>query len=341
MRTPVRTAFTLVELLVVIAIIGILVALLLPAIQAAREAGRRISCANNLTQLILAVHNYEMAHGVYPPGTIDNAKGPIVNTPLPTSYHHNWMVQILPYLEERNTWNAIDKSVGVYHAKNKAPAGAMPRVLVCPSCWFGKGSNVSEYAGVHHETEKPIDATDNGVFFLNSRVRYDDIPDGSSHTIFIGEKHPDVWDQHWMSGTRATLRNAGIPLNFSWNTGRRGGWLPAPGEATIDPPQLDFVPELDSIEPGQETEPVGEVGVNAELAVPVEGLEPMPGAPRKKLTVLPGNPLFVGGFGSYHPNGAQFALGDGSVRFIPESISPTVLQEHAHRADGRLPTPWQ
>ena len=77
--------FTLVELLVVIAIIGVLVALLLPAIQYAREAARRMSCANNLGQLIVAVNHYEMAHSFYPAGTID-AKGPILNTRA--GFHH-------------------------------------------------------------------------------------------------------------------------------------------------------------------------------------------------------------------------------------------------------------
>ena len=100
-----RRAFTLVELLVVIAIIGVLVALLLPAVQAAREAARRSSCNNNLIQLIIAVHNYEMAHGVFPPGTLDKA-GPIVN--VKNGYHHNWIIQSLPYIEMNNAYQAIE-----------------------------------------------------------------------------------------------------------------------------------------------------------------------------------------------------------------------------------------
>jgi prepilin-type N-terminal cleavage/methylation domain-containing protein len=205
-----RTAFTLVELLVVIAIIGVLVALLLPAVQAAREAARRSSCQNNLSQLIIAVHNYEMAHGWYPPGTLE-AKGPIVHAQI--GYHHNWIIQILPFLEERNTWQAIDKTVGVYHPKNAPAAAVAIRVLNCPSnAW---SSTSSHYAGVHHDSEKPIDAKDNGVFFLNSKVRYDDVTDGSTHTIFIGEKQADSWDFQWMSGTRSSLRNAGTPINGS------------------------------------------------------------------------------------------------------------------------------
>src|SRR5687768_3577398 len=91
--------FTLVDLFWVIAIIGILVALLLPAVQAAREAARRSSCSNNLVQLILAVNQYEMAHSAYPPGTVEPA-GPIQN--VAKGYHHGWITQILPYIEQRN-----------------------------------------------------------------------------------------------------------------------------------------------------------------------------------------------------------------------------------------------
>ena len=98
-----------------IAIIGVLVALLLPAVQAAREAARRMQCTNNLCQLILAVQNYEMTFRVYPPGTI-NDTGPIQN--LPQGYHHNWITQLLPFIEEQNIYNHMDFQVGVYDDKN-------------------------------------------------------------------------------------------------------------------------------------------------------------------------------------------------------------------------------
>ena len=90
--------FTLIEVLVVISIIGVLIALLLPAVQAAREAARRSQCVNNLMQLAIALQNYESAHEVLPPGVV-NATGPILNAEgLP----RGWMVKILPFIEQRN-----------------------------------------------------------------------------------------------------------------------------------------------------------------------------------------------------------------------------------------------
>ena len=317
MRKPISKqklrGFTLVELLVVIAIIGVLVALLLPAVQAAREAARRVSCTNNLSQLIIAVHNYEMPHGVYPPGTID-AKGPIVNARL--GYHHNWIVQILPFIEQENMWRAIDKTQSVYHPKNKPVAAARIHSLNCPSSPAGRTSMC--YAGVHHDQEKPIDARDSGVFFLNSVVRYDDVEDGASNTIFIGEKLPDAWDLGWMSGTRATLRNAGTPVNaLSYGKG-----LPQSRDndenTVFDEATQQFVPA-----PEEEAPSV--------LFDAPPGFVPGPGG------VTPGNPLYVGGFGSHHPGGAQFAMGDGSVRFISQTISPTAYANLANRHDGKLP----
>src|SRR5438309_5217157 len=93
------TGFTLIELLVVIAIIAGLIALLLPAVQAAREAARRVQCCNSLMQLSLGLKSYEASHEVLPPGVI-NPTGPIKNQPK--GYHVGWLVQLLPFIEQTN-----------------------------------------------------------------------------------------------------------------------------------------------------------------------------------------------------------------------------------------------
>ena len=327
-----RSGFTLIELLIVMAIIGVLVALLLPAVQFAREAARRMSCGSNLGQLIVAVNHYEMAHGVYPAGTLD-ANGPIVNARL--GYHHNWLVQTLPYLEEQNVWDAVDKKLSIYHAKNAPVQKLGLRIVHCPTS-TGGGGPMSDYAACHNDIESPINAKDNGVFFLNSRVRYDNIKDGSSNTIFIGEKLTDPWDMEWCSGTRGSIRNTGTLINLL--TFKNGGIPGSPGgpydgvsdiptsESPVDP--LD-VPGLESDKKKEEPGAI-------------TGVEGGPGsgggkAGGKNPAVSIGNPLYVGGFGSFHAQGAQFAFGDGSVRSLSQATSPTVLQQLGHRADGKLP----
>ena len=166
MRYRVQRAFTLVELLVVIAIIGILIAPLLPAVQAAREAARRSQCINNMTRLSLAVQNYEMAGRVYPPGTIDK-QGPIVN--LPQGYHHDWLERILPYMEETNTFRHIDFTVGVYDPESAEVRKVRIPVCRCPSdpVYSLQDPVVSTYAGCQNDREQPIDTDNNGVFFLH------------------------------------------------------------------------------------------------------------------------------------------------------------------------------
>jgi prepilin-type N-terminal cleavage/methylation domain-containing protein/prepilin-type processing-associated H-X9-DG protein len=202
-------AFTLIELLVVIAIIGILVALLLPAIQASREAARRSSCLNNLMQLGLACHSYEFNHESIPPGVIDK-KGPIRNEPQ--GQHVSWLVTILPYMEETVMYRKFDQAAGAY-----APVNALVRktpisIAMCPS-YPGEevikdGTiAVTTYAGCYHDVEAPIDVDNHGLMFLNSHVRFDEIYDGSTHTLLIGETREREDDLGWVSGTRATLRN--------------------------------------------------------------------------------------------------------------------------------------
>src|SRR5204863_2351426 len=122
--------FTLVELLVVIAIIGILVALLLPAVQAAREAARRTSCVNNEVQLALAIHSYEFHFETLPPG-VTNPTGPIRSEPQ--GNHVSWIVRILPYMEENTLYQHFDAAAGAYAPANAKVRAAEISVLECSS----------------------------------------------------------------------------------------------------------------------------------------------------------------------------------------------------------------
>ena len=202
--------FTLVELLVVIAIIAILIAMLLPAVQAAREAARRASCLNHVAQLGLALHNYEMAFEVLPPGVV-NPDGPIRN--VEEEYHVSWMVQILPFVEETVAFERFDFQGGAYSPRSAQVRGHVVELYLCPSSSFlrseGRGIIPTHYAGCHHDVEAPIDVDNHGTLFLNSHVRYRDISDGTTKTILVGEKTLDPQDLGWVSGTRSTLRNGG------------------------------------------------------------------------------------------------------------------------------------
>ena len=201
--------FTLVELLVVIAIIGILVAMLLPAVQATRETARRTSCLNHVMQLGLAVHNYEFSTERLPAGVLDS-KGPIRSET--EGQHVSWIVQILPYIEQPNAYRLFNQQAGAYAIENKPVRNLPLRLLMCPSFPGHKMNDddtaaLGTYAGCHHATEEPIDEDNNGLLFLNSQLRYTDILDGSSQTLLLGEMLPRENSLGWVSGTRATLRN--------------------------------------------------------------------------------------------------------------------------------------
>ncbi len=336
MKRSLRQALTLVELLIVIAIIGILISLLLPAVQSAREAARRAQCQNKLMQFGLALQLYHQAHEALPSGVRDDA-GPIRHEPK--GKHYSWITQILPYVQQQNTHRKIDFSAGVYTQANLQVRGLGITLFACPS--HRSEGPASDYAGCHHDADAPIDVDNHGVLFLNSAVRFDQISDGRSHTLFVGEKlteedaekaMPEFYDYGagpvpiqpgeaieepqpelqgeaatealfpvnpakptdfgWMSGTRATLRNTGTPIN------QRRRLKPPSGLYNTMP------------------EPAHDDAAAAALAA--------------------ARLLHVGGFESHHAGGAQFVFGDGSVRFLSEQISSQVYLQLGHRADGKL-----
>jgi prepilin-type processing-associated H-X9-DG protein len=297
--SPRPRAFTVVELLTALLIIGVLVGLLLPAIQGAREAARRVQCTNNLMQIGLALQHYAAEHDVLPPGVV-NETGPVASRPPGT--HLGWIVQILPELDQRELFQLVDFREGAYGAANRTVWTIRLGVFMCPDDTSNPrggagGVALSSYAGCHHDLEAPIDTANHGAMFLNSRVHLGDVADGLSHTIFVGE----VFRAHplgWMSGTRATLRNTGHPIN------------------RIDPAVLS-VGVYDHAQFTDRRQDFGMIEDQIESGA------------------LPVATTFVGGFGSQHgSDGANFAFGDGSVRFLRGAMDHAVYRRLGHRADG-------
>ena len=208
-RVPQRrhAGFTLIELLVVIAIIAVLIALLLPAVQQARESARRHQCQNNLMQLGLALHDYHLAHRVFPPGSV-NLTGPIDNGKA--GYKHGWIIQLLPYLDEVNLSKAINPNLGVYEQTQIDYTRMSPDGLRCPSSPKQAADTWGDYAGCHNDVEAPINGDDNGMLFLNSSVRLDDVVDGQQYTLFAGEIRDSG---QWAVGSRMSLRNTGTRID--------------------------------------------------------------------------------------------------------------------------------
>ncbi|MCR9118186.1 MAG: DUF1559 domain-containing protein [bacterium] len=182
-----RRGFTLVELLVVIAIIGVLIALLLPAVQAAREAARRSSCTNNLKQWALAIHNYHDTRRSFPVGLHD------------THGRGNWWIHSLPYAEQNNLYDQANLSPGNRCCSSLGPNGAANTVVdsaTCPSD-PNAGAVVNQgfqgnYVACFGDTDFQatgynVGTNGNGIFFNRSKTGFQDITDGSSNTAMIAE----------------------------------------------------------------------------------------------------------------------------------------------------------
>lgn len=193
---PARRAFTLVELLVVIAIVGLLIALLLPAVQAAREAGRRMSCSNNLKQLGIALHEFHDAYNHLPTGA-DSKPFPLNPGQAHSLYRWSALVHLMPYFEQTNAYNALDLSFPLYGSNfqvtpaNRAGVAIVLPMLLCPSDKreaVAEGFGPTNYAactGTGMGGGTPFDT--DGAFYINSQTRFADVTDGASNTVFMSE----------------------------------------------------------------------------------------------------------------------------------------------------------
>lgn len=321
--------FTLIELLVVISIIGVLVALLLPAVQAAREAARRSSCSNNVKQILLAVIQYETALKVLPLGA--NYQGPSdVGSGCTSGTAHGprefgMLSFILPYLEQRNLYNAINFQLaaggpsgqfGSVNAGlvNYTALSTAVSTYLCPSDlrWSGTSSNngysqTSYFASggtwnVLAFHPNPADCTlqytGNGAFDAANAYRIQQITDGMAQTILVGESSrfrndPDTVFNQWSEFDL-------FPSAFGAGTSRPQGLafeVPRPN-ASLMPGDLAQLP---------------------------------PASPGTDLKAWLANiPLYKEfgqwGFRSQHPGGLHFGFGDGSVKWIKDSINTTVYQ---------------
>ena len=191
-----KSGFTLVELLVVIAIIGILIAMLLPAVQAAREAARQTQCANNLKQIGLAVHNFHDAHGGIPPAYLSGAG------------HATWLVLIMPYLEQspsRRTPPQLSVSGDGRHQIPHRPGAlndyamcagdgtAIPLYYTTPGGGngFARSTHIFEPNNSHVQWSGTISGSTPNITYTGWRIfrSFEDVSDGLSNTLMAGDKY--------------------------------------------------------------------------------------------------------------------------------------------------------
>jgi prepilin-type N-terminal cleavage/methylation domain-containing protein len=296
-----RHGFTLVELLVVIAIIGVLIGLLLPAVQSARGAARRMSSLNNLKQMGLALHTYHDGKRRLPPGFTSTTTGSWPggsNDPVPESGPGwSFFAEILPFMEESALHGQIDFSKRIDHADNQVARETIVAAYVDPGDTSPKLIDVKDtsqatmfeaavcsYAGCLG-TKSYEELPFTGVFHRNSKVRFDDITDGLSKTIGIGERMSRHTQSSWVGVT--------------------------PGQ------ELVHAPESPKYDPSNLTKRPAITAVLVHV--------------RSSAPSLTGSP---GGFIGPHSAGTQFLNMDGSCRLITAETSPELFRAMCTRAGG-------
>jgi prepilin-type N-terminal cleavage/methylation domain-containing protein/prepilin-type processing-associated H-X9-DG protein len=281
--------FTLIELLVGVAIIGILVALLLPAVQSAREAARRLQCTNNLKQLSLAVANYESINGCLPPGTFPRGQIPIHSGGCTGCSDFSVFVRLLPELEQQTSYNAANLVLTSLQPQNNTLAGTGIGALWCPSDY-----------GVY--TSQPLYAN-NGIF-------------GNQPLVVVG--------QYW-GASYSAVTGPWEEDGFNLVPGTRDQLLPGEAQRIA---QLGLIYPLSSVRLADVTDGLSNTLLFSETACTYwqtqwtagNGMNTLVGTtapPNADMLIQPGGGLFVD---SLHPGGVNCAFGDGSVKFIKNSV---------------------
>jgi prepilin-type N-terminal cleavage/methylation domain-containing protein/prepilin-type processing-associated H-X9-DG protein len=229
-----RRAFTLIELLVVIAILAVLMGLLLPAVQKAREAANRMSCGNNLKQIGLALHNYHDANSAFPSGY--RAALPYADGATDTAPGWGWGAYLLPYLEQANLYNQLDFSSPVQNSPAiqtilkgyLCPSDITPNTAFAVRDAFGATIALaapSSYAAcVGGDESDTFGPTGLGIFYRNSQTKMADVTDGTTNTLLIGER---AWAN--ANGVWAGAMPGGVCVRGKSNPcpGTGAGWYPA------------------------------------------------------------------------------------------------------------------
>ena len=305
--------FTLVELLVVIAIIGILIGMLLPAVQQVREAARRIQCANQMRQLSLAMHNYESSNMHFPPGNLHRKGGTAsfeqrINIP-----GLNWSAVILPFIEQNGMFTIVTDlssqltNPGVAHGNADCVMTVIPN-LICPSCpmeelnpirpdafgddgdaaksnyigiWGIEVSGNSDYDNLAADASVYDANTYSGILFLESQVTFGEIADGTSNTFIIGERDGAPIGNN----TRAAA---------TWCSNNRASW----SNQSLGP-------------------------ASQELNYIINTIDDNNASRRNAIS-------------SQHPGGSTFGLADGSVHFVNDSINGDTFEAYGTKAGGEV-----
>jgi prepilin-type N-terminal cleavage/methylation domain-containing protein len=294
-----RRGFTLVELLVVIAIIGVLVALLLPAVQSARESARRMQCSNNVKQIGLGLHMFHDVHGFLPPGavTVANAK-----LQIPTGVLHGWGVFLLPYVEQKSLYDKYRLDKDWRGPENKEVRETFPKLYLCPSSPVQKRTDTATSGGftwtaaagdyfVNNavstvlSTANLIDnytsGQEQGVMNVDRYYRFAEISDGLSNTAWI---HEDAG--------RPTQYRAGKRIGGRFSG---AGWADRDNEGILH-------------------------GFNA-------------------TGTTSGGPCAVNCSNdnetyAFHPSGAMILMGDGGVRFLGQAVNIRIVARIITRGAG-------